>query len=220
MHMTAKLAQKPTCISRNGMHNIMKAPYYKQTTGMTCGAAALMMLLKFYDKKFKLDRENEFKIWRDSILMSWRASGLYGLATVALKHGYKVTLLRQKRTVWQDIYETSINEQIGYIFKQQEAEAKKLGLRQKIVKINIKLLRGLLKKGIPPMVLIREIKPHLALDFAHWVIVLGIDKNFVYINDSMHGKNRQIPLVLFERALDTLPELKCGFDKEVLVITK
>jgi len=198
----------------------MKVPYYKQTTGMTCGPAALMMLFKFYDKKYKLNRENEFKIWRESILMSWRASGLYGLATVALKHGYKVTLYRQKKTVWQDIYETSINEQMDYIFKQQEAEAKKLGLKEKIENINIEFLRGILKKGEPPMVLIREIKPQLALDFAHWVILLSMDKDYVYINDPMHEGNRQIPLVLFEKAMDTLPELKCGFDKEVFVITR
>jgi len=199
---------------------MIKTPYYKQTTEMTCGPAALMMLLKFYKKKIKLNRKIEFKIWRDAVLLGWRAVGLYGIATAALKNGLKVELLREKKAVWKDFREIHVNQILEYIFKQQESEAKKLGLKEKIGEINIDLLRSLLKKGIPPMVLIREIKPDFSLQFAHWVIVVGINDDFVYINDSIHGKNRKIPVAIFESALYTLHELNCNFGKEVLAIQR
>lgn len=66
---------------------------YNQTTEYTCAASSLVMILNHFNKKFLLNKENEFKVWRESVNLPTRASSIYGLAVFAKKEGVSVEIV-------------------------------------------------------------------------------------------------------------------------------
>ena len=70
---------------------------YKQTTDYTCAACSLMMVLNHFNPEFKLNRENEFKVWRDTVNLPTRAASIYGMACFAKKLGVDVKVVLEER---------------------------------------------------------------------------------------------------------------------------
>jgi hypothetical protein len=70
---------------------------YKQTTDYTCAACSLMMVLNHFNPDFKLVRENEFKVWRDTVNLPTRAPSIYGMACFAKKIGVDVRIVLEER---------------------------------------------------------------------------------------------------------------------------
>ena len=69
---------------------------YKQTTDYTCAACSLMMVLNHF-KGFKLNRENEFRVWRDTVNLPTRATSIYGMAAFAKKQGVDVKMFLEEK---------------------------------------------------------------------------------------------------------------------------
>ncbi len=69
---------------------------YKQTTDYTCAACSLMMVLNHF-KGFKLNRENEFRVWRDTVNLPTRATSIYGMAAFAKKQGLDVRIFLEEK---------------------------------------------------------------------------------------------------------------------------
>ncbi|MCC7574890.1 peptidase C39 family protein [Candidatus Woesearchaeota archaeon] len=70
---------------------------YKQTTDYTCAACSLMMILNHFNPDFKLNRENEFKVWRETVNLPTRAPSIYGMACFAKKLGLDVRIILEER---------------------------------------------------------------------------------------------------------------------------
>lgn len=70
---------------------------YKQTTSYTCAACSLIMVINHFKPDFKLNRENEFKAWRDTINLPTRASSIYGLACLAKREGLSVKIILEEK---------------------------------------------------------------------------------------------------------------------------
>ena len=74
----------------------LDVPYFQQTRLATCGPAALMMILKYYDPTYKCTRKNETKLWRQSrSLIIFGATLQYRLAALAKRHGYTAEIHHQ-----------------------------------------------------------------------------------------------------------------------------
>ncbi|MFP4567855.1 MAG: peptidase C39 family protein [Candidatus Woesearchaeota archaeon] len=70
---------------------------YKQTTDYTCAVCSLMMVLNHFDSEFKLSRENEFKIWRETVNLPTRAPSIYALASFAKRLGVDVRVVLEEK---------------------------------------------------------------------------------------------------------------------------
>lgn len=199
---------------------MLRIPFYRQTSELTCGPACLIMVLNYYDKKYLMSKRLEWKIWRESTLLAWKGTHPYGLAIAALKRGFKVTLLRESGAFWKDNKYPKNNKAIKHTILRQEKKAKKIGLEKHMMKrIGLKSISKQLKKGIPPIVLVREIKKD-KLECAHWIVVTDIRKNHVFFNDPYISANVKATKESFKKSWDVRKTLKEGFNKEVLLVQK
>ena len=195
-------------------------PFYRQTSELSCGPACLLMVLNYYDKKYRMTKKLEWKIWRESTLLAWKGAHPYGLAIAALKRDFKVSLLRESKAFWKDVNCPKNNKAIKHTILRQEKEAKKIGLEERMMKrIGLRSLSKYLKSGIPPIVLVREIKDN-SLDCAHWVVVTDIEKNKIFLNDPYRYSNEKLSKELFKGSWNICKNLKEGFNKEVLLLQK
>jgi hypothetical protein len=58
---------------------------YKQTTKFTGLSSSLMLLINHFHNDFRVDRKNEFELWRETILLPTRGSCIYRVAVLASK---------------------------------------------------------------------------------------------------------------------------------------
>jgi predicted double-glycine peptidase len=67
---------------------MLEVPFYRQRFEFTCGAACLMMTMKYFDSNLKLTKDLEIDIWREANLVEdWPTCGR-GLAYSAAKRGF------------------------------------------------------------------------------------------------------------------------------------
>lgn len=198
-----------------------KIPYWHQTSEASCGACSLLMIFNYYNPKYGLTRKKEWKIWREASLLAWRGCHPYGLAVVALKKGFKVTLIREKKAVWKDPKFPKNNESLRYSIKQQGKKAKKLGLVEKFKrKIDLPFLKDLLEKEIYPIVLMRFVRKNGTLGMSHWTVLMKIEKDYVIINDPYATGNRKLPKKLFMKGWNRVRMKRWGHAKEILIVKK
>lgn len=198
-------------------------PFWKQTSDSSCGPSCLLMVLNRYYPSFKLTRGNEWNVWRDSTLLTWKGCHPYGLAIAALKRGLKVELLREKKTFWKDEDYPTNNEPMSFEIKRQEKAAKDLGLKETVMKsIEIGLLQKLLEEGKSLIVLIKAIQKGRRIGFLHWVVLTAVEKDFVLVNDPGYAEKayKRIPLPLFMKAWDRARDSRLCTAKEILVMEK
>jgi len=56
-----------------------------------------MMVLNHFKSSFKLSRDNEFRIWRETVNLPTRAPSIYGLACFAKRYGLDVKIVLEER---------------------------------------------------------------------------------------------------------------------------
>ena len=188
--------------------SILDVPYFKQTRYFTCGPAALMMIFKYWDKSFQLTKNNEFNIWiRSNPFVFFGGTLQYGLAKTANKMGFKVKILQKNKLI--DLYpkRACFFKIIQYILY--------FGIRNKKIPIQygvdpIEMISEALNKKIPPLVFI-NLLPIIGENVFHWIVVTGMDKENIYINDpyvpnfskSKIKKDYQIKINIFKDAIST-----------------
>jgi hypothetical protein len=201
----------------------MKMPFWKQTSSASCGPSCLLMVINRYNPSYRLTRENEWDLWRDSTLLTWKGSHPYGLAVAALKRGLKAELLREKSAFWKDADVPSNSEPMSFEISRQGKAAKNLGLSETVMKdIGLDILQERLKEGKSLIVLIKSIQKNSRIGFLHWVVLTAVEKDFVLINDSLYeeGASRRIPMRLFLKAWERARDSRLCSSKEVLVLWK
>lgn len=163
-------------------------PFYAQTLEFTCGPASLMMAMKALDKRMKLDRMLELRIWREAttIFMTSGHGGCapYGLALSAIQRGYQCELFVRYDT---DMFANSVrNEEKREVIRivtadfLKELRHKKIPMHDR--QISLDEMEARFRKGAIPVVLISAYR--MTGDKSpHWVVVTGFDERFVYIHE-------------------------------------
>lgn len=126
--------------------------FYRQTTEYTCAACSLLMVLNHFDKDFKLIRDNEFKIWRDSANLPTRAPSIYGLAIIAKKANLNVSLvLEEMEYDYPDYrfkgYTKKEIDEAKFMSKIYAKEARDINIKIEHRDVNINEIKSLLSDG-------------------------------------------------------------------------
>jgi predicted double-glycine peptidase len=182
-------------------------PYYKQTTDSTCGSACVMMILKFFNPKIKLSRKFEFEIWREASILFTGATSSFGIAKSIAKRGIKVTIHQKKRKLGYYRIKGQKKKNLIFIERLMKKEAIESGVKIKYGRFDIDLIKKLIKDG--PIIILINLKPITREDINHWVVLTGIDDQFVYVNDPWVSKKSKfkrkkdfpIKIKIFEKAM-------------------
>jgi predicted double-glycine peptidase len=180
-----------------------RVPHYEQQYEFTCGPASLMMVFRHFDKKFKFDKKLETDIWRESSLAPLPPTSRYGLAFSALKRGFRVEILTNVRGIeyinktparltggrradFMKMLTGVMEEQ----FQERKHRATHLGLRENMVKkIKTGQVESTLERG-GLSIMLTSARFFEDQDWAHWVVVTGIDGKNAYINDPASSRSK------------------------------
>ena len=158
----------------------LEVPYYQQTHYATCGPAALMMVMKYWDKSLDLSKELEFDLWRQTRSFIFKGGTFqFGMAKTAKKLGYN-TIIYQKTKL------SSYKKNWKFLFDLFEffISFKSRALKIPIIynKEGIDIIIEALENKIPPLVLI-NLEPISGENIFHWVVVTGINDEKIFFND-------------------------------------
>ena len=198
-------------------------PFYLQSTGFTCDPACLMMALKYFYPEIKLSEGLEFEIWREAYGIGIPGCMPQGLAFSALLRRLKATLICKKEKIIEisDKLASGENKKITLFTSEKLLEEAK-GRGMEIIDKNPDLedMERAIKDSKVPIVMI-----HMNLlygeDSPHWVVVTGIDKKNVYINDP-YNKNGKDVLISRDRFLQMMEDLKnySEINRRMLIVFK
>ncbi|MBU0470687.1 MAG: peptidase C39 family protein [Nanoarchaeota archaeon] len=71
-------------------------PYF-QTTEFTTAASSLLIILNHFKPEISLSKEQEFKIWRETVNLPTRGSSVYALAIYAKKQGLDLKVVVEEK---------------------------------------------------------------------------------------------------------------------------
>lgn len=179
--------EKRVLFTSAGQH-ARKVPYYAQTTQFTCGPASLMMAMKALDGSLRIDRSLEMQLWRESttiFMMSGHGGcGPHGLAVAAHQRGYKVEVyLSRKGPLFTDGVRSEEKKEVMALVHQDFLQQ----MRQRNIPVTYRALglgqmEQILAEGGIPIALVSTYR-FSSSKVPHWVVVVGADEHFVYIND-------------------------------------
>jgi hypothetical protein len=155
---------------------------YKRTTPFTTAASSLMAVINHFYPKFKLSRENEFLIWRNTATLPVRASTIIALAVYAKKQSLSPTVVLADKDYDYPDYRFK-----GYTKKEIDAakfsyglyykEAGELGITIEERDFEFREVRELVKKGKILIIRINEGALREKKSTSKYVVVFGYDKN-------------------------------------------
>jgi predicted double-glycine peptidase len=194
-------------------HDLARVPYYKQTLDFTCGPSALMMAMKALDKKVKLTRKMELRLWRESTTIFMTSGhggcGPYGLALSAYHSGFNVDMyISEKGPLFLDSVRSAEKKEVMRLVQEDfVSELKRLPVNIAYKTINVNTLQKKFEQGGIPVVLISSYQIYHE-KFPHWVVVTGFDEKYIYVHDpyvdydagktSIDCMNMPIPRKAFE----------------------
>lgn len=166
----------------------LQVPYYQQSTGFTCGSAALMMAMSALRPSFVADQRTEFQIWREATTIFMTSGhggcGPHGLAYAAAKREFDVDVyVNQPGPLFVEGVRDPVKKQVLELVH-QDFVAKLKDSRVEVFNEWLTLYqleRALDDKAIP-LVLISTYRFDRR-KIPHWVVVVDMDDHFVYIND-------------------------------------
>jgi predicted double-glycine peptidase len=186
---------------------MLEVPFYTQRLEFSCGAACLMMAMKYFDPSMKLTKDLEIDIWREANLVEdWSTCGR-GLAYSAAKRGFGARIVASVDDIpfREKILRTSPNanpEVLEFFFRDMQRRALALNVREERRKVTIKEILSVLAKKEVPIVLINARFLHRD-DAPHWIIVRGCNRSEVFIHDPLWRVPRKvgIPVQKFKKMI-------------------
>lgn len=165
-----------------------KIPFYSQTTPFTCGPACLMMAMKALLPSIRMDRSFELQLWRESTTIFMMAGhggcGPHGLALAAHRRDFSAEIyLSHKGPLFvegvRSADKKAVIEIVHKDFMRQTRESA-IPLRHRPLALD-EMARAI-DDGAIPITLVSTYR-FANSKVPHWVVVVGIDERFVYIND-------------------------------------
>lgn len=185
-HMTALRYQK-RLISPDGP-GVQKVPYYRQSMEFTCGSAALMMAMRMLEPTLSMNRKLEIQIWREAntVFMTSGHGGCSpkGLALAAFKRGFNVRLYLSKEGPFfmDGVRNEQKKEVIQLVHDIFQEDLRVAGVPVYYRPLSLQELEEVIEDRGMVVVLISSYRIY-GEKTPHWVVVTGIDDNFVYAHD-------------------------------------
>jgi len=205
-------------------------PYYSQTAEFTCGPACVLMVMKHFDPKLKLNRDIEFEVWRQCNMIGTRGADPFGLAVPLIETGLEVRLITQRKRM---IDVKPWKHRLLRHFSREEIELSFFGMREnqrralnRNLSVQYKrptfsdIVSGV-KAGFVPIALVHMGVVH-SLNIPHWVVITDAVEDKVVFNDPYPPKGRR-GLVLsqekFQKIIDDIGT-RIGMSPSVLFARK
>jgi len=166
---------------------MLDVPFRRQMRSFTCGAACLMMAMKFFDPSLKLTKDLEIDIWREANLVEdWATCGR-GLAYSAAKRGFGARIVASVDDIpfKQKILSISPNADrriLEFFFRDMQRRALALDVKEERGKVTIAKIFSALAKREVPIVLVNAKFLHRE-DVPHWIVVRGHYQHRIFIHD-------------------------------------
>ncbi len=205
-------------------------PYYAQTADFTCGPACVLMVMKHFDPRIKLNRDLEFETWRRCNMIGIRGADPFGLSVPLIDAGLEVRLVTQHKRV---VDEKAWRRRLVRLFSHEEIELSFFGMRENRRRALIRNLQVQYKRpvvadvrngvleGFVPIALVHMGVVH-SLNIPHWVVIADADDEKVVFNDPYPPKGKR-GLVLscerFQKILDDIGS-RIGMSPSILLIRK
>jgi len=182
----------------------LDVPYYQQTHPATCGPAALMMVMKYWDKSLELSKEIEYSLWKQTRSFIFKGGTFqFGIAETAMKRGFKTKIYQKAKISSYKKNQKKVFDFIEFF----------LSIKTRLSRIPViygqeimDIINEALEKKIPPLVFI-NLEPISGENVFHWVIVTGLDKENVFVNDpdiyQIPKKDFPVKLDIFKQAIAT-----------------
>ncbi|HEX3208367.1 MAG TPA: peptidase C39 family protein [Geminicoccaceae bacterium] len=165
-----------------------RVPHYRQTLEFTCGPAALMMAMKALDKRLRLDRRLELRLWRESTMIFMTSGhggcGPHGLALAAWRRGFDVELfLNDEGPPFLDtVRDPDKKAVIRLVHEDFLDELKRSDVKVYLHPLSVDELSERIAAGAIALVLISQYRIYGDKE-PHWIIVSGCDQRFIYAHD-------------------------------------
>jgi len=211
-------------------HVKFNLPYYPQTSEFSCGPACVLMVMKHFDPKIKMNRHLEFEVWRQCNMIGIRGADPFGLAVPLIDAGLEVRLVTQRKKV---VEEKPWRNRLFRHFSREEIELSFYGMREnqrralnRNLAVQYKrpliadIVRGVRDEFVPIALVHMGVVHHL--NIPHWVVIADVDEERVVFNDPYPPKGRW-GLVLshakFQKILDDIGT-RIGMSPSVLFTRK
>jgi hypothetical protein len=194
----------------------LKIPYYAQTAEFTCGPACVLMVSKFLAPGFRMNRSQEFEIWRQCNMIGVRGADPFGLSVPLLDAGHEVRLVtRERRMIATELWKSRLRD---YRFTQEDGrlalfavdENRRRALARGLVvayrKVSVETVARALDEGFIPIALVSMAVVH-QYDIPHWVVVTAMEADRVTFNDPYPpkgGKAIRVSREEFQKMLDDI----------------
>jgi ribosomal-protein-alanine acetyltransferase len=165
-----------------------RVPHYRQTLEFTCGPAALMMAMKALDKRLRLDRRLELRLWRESTMIFMTSGhggcGPHGLALAAWRRGFDVELfVNDEGPPFLDtVRDPDKKEVIRLVHEDFLDEIRRSEVKVRLHPLSVDELSSRIAAGAIALVLISQYRIYGDKE-PHWIIVSGCDQRFIYAHD-------------------------------------
>jgi ABC-type bacteriocin/lantibiotic exporter with double-glycine peptidase domain len=202
----------------------LNVPYYPQSTEFTCDPACLMMAIKFFRPTTKLCRSLEFEIWREAYGIGIPGCMPQGLAYSALKRGLGATIICKKEALFEcsmKLVKTKEEKEVTiFTSKELYKKARRLGMKVKFKDPTIDDIHLAIEKNSIPLVMVHAGVIH-KIDSPHWIIVTGIEKEKVWVNDPLKPLGKKDLLITTSHLNKMMNDLKAKseINKRILVIS-
>jgi len=206
-------------------------PYYAQTAEFSCGPASVLMVLKFFDPHFELDRSREFEAWRQCNMIGVRGADPFGLSVPLLDAGHEVHLWTERRQMvdpplWKRrLLEHGFSPADADLAIFGMGENRKRALERGVTvgygPVTVERIAAFCQEGFVPIALVHMGVVH-QFDIPHWVVVADAGAQQVTFNDPYPPKGRKDLCVSreeFQRMLDDIG-MRIGLSPSAIFIGK
>ncbi len=195
-HEGAECYEKKIRLLKSSLIKGPKVPYYEQTTDFTCGPSSLLMAMKAHDKSITFNREEEIDIWREATTIFMTSGhggcGPHGLALAAHKRGFQVELyLNSSAPLFiEGVRSQHKKEIIELVQTSFEKKIKKEKIKTFIDEYDWETIKSIFERGGLPVLLISAYRL-TETKAPHWIILTGIEDDFIYFNDPEINENER-----------------------------